>query len=338
MVTATGTNVLDVLRARGFVAQVSDEEALRRAFERGPVTVYQGFDPTATSLHTGNLVGIMALANLQRAGHRPIAVIGGGTGMIGDPTDRASERPMLAVDEIERNLAGIRRHFSRYLDFSGDRALMVDNADWLLGLKWIEFLRDVGRHFTVNQLMQHGTYWERFQDGSFSFIELNYALVQAYDFLHLYREFGCILQIGGNDQWFNILAGRDLIRRAEGGEAFALTTPLITTSSGQKMSKSARNAPWLDASQTSPYEYYQYWRNTEDADVASRLRMFTFLPLEEIAEYERLSGAELNDAKEVLALEATRITHGDEEAQRAQQTARARFGGSGEDAGPTVVV
>jgi len=260
--------------------------------------------------------------------------------MIGDPTDRASERPMLAVDEIERNLAGIRRHFSRYLDFSGDRALMVDNADWLLGLKWIEFLRDVGRHFTVNQLMQHGTYWERFQDGSFSFIELNYALVQAYDFLHLYRELGCILQIGGNDQWFNILAGRDLIRRAEGGEAFALTTPLITTSSGQKMSKSARNAPWLDASQTSPYEYYQYWRNTEDADVASRLRMFTFLPLEEIAEYERLSGAELNRAKEILAFEATKITHGEEEAHKAQRTARARFGGDGaeSDDGPSVTV
>jgi tyrosyl-tRNA synthetase len=245
---------------------------------------------------------------------------------------------MLAVDEIQRNLAGIRQHFSRYLDFSADRALMVDNADWLLGLKWIEFLRDVGRHFTVNQLMQHGTYWERFQDGSFSFIELNYALVQAYDFLHLYRQYGCTLQIGGNDQWFNILAGRDLIRRAEGGEAFALTMPLITTSSGQKMSKSARNAPWLDGSQTPPYEYYQYWRNTEDAEVGRFLRMFTFLPLEEIAEYERLSGVELNRAKEVLAFEATKITHGEDEARTAEQTARARFGGHGVDPGPSVVV
>jgi tyrosyl-tRNA synthetase len=351
MTTATATNVLDVLRARGFVAQVSDEDALRRAFDSGPVTLYQGFDPTASSLHTGHLVGIMALAHVQELGHRPIAVIGGGTGMIGDPTGRSAERPMLAVDDIHRNLAGIRQQFSRYLDFSGDRALMVDNAEWLLDLKWIEFLRDVGRHFTVNQLMQHGTYWERFQDGSFSFIELNYALVQAYDFLHLYRAYGCILQIGGNDQWFNILAGRDLIRRAEGGEAFALTTPLITTSSGQKMSKSARNAPWLDASQTSPYEYYQYWRNTEDADVARYLRMFTFLSLEEIAEYERLSGAELNRAKEVLAFEATRITHGEAEARRAQQTTQARFGtgnvtvpaptvtGIGfVDSGPSVVV
>src|SRR5713101_7426571 len=338
MVTALATNVLDELRARGFVAQVSDEAALRRAFDKGRVTMYQGFDPTATSLHTGNLVGIMALAHFERAGHRPIAVIGGGTGMIGDPSDRASERPMLSVEEIHRNLEGIRRQFSPYLDFSDDRARMVDNADWLLGLKWIEFLRDVGRHFTVNQLMQHGTYWERFQTESFSFIELNYALLQAYDFLHLYREYGCILQIGGNDQWFNILAGRDLIRRAEGGEAFALTMPLITTSSGQKMSKSARNATWLDASQTSPYEYYQYWRNTEDADVASRMRMFTFLSLDEIAEYERHSGAELNRAKEVLAFEATRITHGEEEARKAEQTAHARFGGQGQDAGPAVVV
>jgi tyrosyl-tRNA synthetase len=338
MVTAVATNVLDVLRSRGFVAQVSDEDALRRAFDTGPVTVYQGFDPTATSLHTGNLVGIMALAHFQRAGHRPIALVGGGTGMIGDPSDRASERPMLSVADIERNLAGIRKQFSRYLDFSGDRALLLNNADWLLDLKWIEFLRDVGRHFTVNQLMQHGTYRERFETGSFSFIELNYALVQAYDFLHLYREFGCLVQQGGNDQWFNILAGRDLIHHAEGGEAFAVTTPLITTSSGQKMSKSAGNAPWLDPSQTSPYDYYQYWRNTEDADVGRFLRMFTFLPLEEIAELERNTGAELNDAKEVLAFEATKITHGAEEAHKAQQSARARFGGQGEDVGPSVVV
>src|SRR5713226_4797605 len=300
------TNVLDVLRARGFVAQVSDEERLRRAFERGPVTLYQGFDPTATSLHTGNLVGIMALAHLQAAGNRPIAVIGGGTGMIGDPSERASERPMLAVDEIHRNLSGIRQQFSRYLDFAQDRALMVDNADWLLDLKWIEFLRDVGRHFTVNQLMQHGTYKERFEKGSFSFIELNYALVQAYDFLHLFREYGCVLQIGGNDQWFNILAGRDLIRRTEGAEAFALTTPLITTTSGEKLGKSAGNATWLDPALTSPYDYYQYWRNTEDADVGRYMRMFTFLPLDQIADYEQLGGADVNRAKEVLAFEATK--------------------------------
>jgi tyrosyl-tRNA synthetase len=335
---AAVSNALDMLRARGFVAQVSDEDGLRHAFDSGRVTLYQGFDPTATSLHTGNLVGIMALAHLQRAGHRPIAIVGGGTGMIGDPSDRQSERPMLTVEEIQRNLAGIRRNFSRYIDFSNDRALLINNADWLLDLKWIEFLRDVGRFFTVNQLMQHGTYWERFQAGSFSFIELNYALVQAYDFLHLFREYGCILQIGGNDQWFNILAGRDLIRRAEGGEAFALTMPLITTASGQKMSKSAGNAPWLDAALTPPYEYYQFWRNCEDVDVGRWMRMFTFMPLEEIASYERLTGAELNEAKERLAFEATRITHGEDEARKAQETAHARFGHGGADLGPAYVV
>ena len=333
------SNVLNTLKHRGFVAQVSDEEGLRRAFDSGPVTLYQGFDPTATSLHTGNLVGIMALAHLQEAGHRPIAVIGGGTGMIGDPSERATERPMLSVAQIQHNLGGIRQQFARYLDLTSGRALMVNNADWLLQLKWIEFLRDVGRHFTVNQLMQHGTYRERFEGGSFSFIELNYALVQAYDFLHLYREYGCILQIGGNDQWFNILAGRDLIRRAEGGEAFAMTTPLVTTTSGEKLGKTAGNAVWLDPSLTSPYDYYQYWRNSEDADVGRCMRMFTFLPEQVIAEYERLAGAELNRAKEVLAFEATRITHGEAQARTAEETAHARFGGAnGRDLGPGYVV
>jgi tyrosyl-tRNA synthetase len=338
IVVATDTNVLDTLRARGFVAQVSDEDALRRALDRGPITLYQGFDPTATSLHTGNLVGIMVLAHFLKAGHRPVVVVGGGTGMIGDPSERASERPLLAVEDIERNLAGIRRQFQPYLDFSPESARLVNNADWLLPLKWIEFLRDVGRYFTVNQLMQHGTYWERFQEGTFSFIELNYALVQAYDFLHLYREYGCVLQIGGNDQWFNILAGRDLIRRTEGGEAFALTTPLVTTTSGEKLGKTAGNAIWLDAALTSPYDYYQYWRNTEDADVGRFLRMFTFLPLDEIAGLEQLGGADINQAKEILAFEATRVTHGEAEARKAQETAHARFGGNGRDEGPSVVV
>src|SRR5919198_121380 len=330
--------VLDSLRARGFVAQVSDEPVLRRALDAGPITLYQGFDPTATSLHTGNLVGIMALAHFQQAGHRPIAVAGGGTGMIGDPTDRASERPMLTLEELERNLAGIRQQFARYLDFGDNRALLVNNADWLLELAYIPFLRDVGRFFTVNQLLQHETYWDRFQHESLSFIELNYALVQAYDFLHLFRTYGCVLQIGGNDQWFNILAGVDLIRRAEGKQAFALTTPLITTSSGIKMSKSAGNAPWLDPELTSPYDYYQYWRNTEDPDVGRYLRLFTFLPLEQIAELERLQGAAINRAKEILAFEATRITHGEEAARQAQETARARFRGNGVDQGPSLTV
>src|SRR5262249_16931985 len=279
--------------------------ALRRALDSGPITLYQGFDPTATSLHTGSLVGIMALAHFQRAGHRPIAVIGGGTGMIGDPTDRQSDRPLLTREQIERNLVGIRGQFDRYLGISEGKALLVNNADWLLPLQYIEFLRDVGRHFTVNQLMQHGTYWERFQRESFSFIELNYALVQAYDFYHLYQAEKCILQIGGNDQWFNILSGRDLIRRALGGDTFPLTVPIVTTSSDEKMSESAGNAPWLDPEQTSPFDYYQYWRNTDDEAVGRALRIFTFLPMDEIAELERLSGADINRAKEVLAFEAT---------------------------------
>jgi tyrosyl-tRNA synthetase len=336
--TVTATNVLETLRERGFIAQISDEPALRHALDSGPITLYQGFDPTATSLHTGNLVGIMALAHFQRAGHRPIAVIGGGTGMIGDPTDRQSDRPLLTREQIERNLAGIRGQFDRYLGISEGKALLVNNADWLLPLQYIEFLRDVGRHFTVNQLMQHGTYWERFQRESFSFIELNYALVQAYDFYHLFQAEKCVLQIGGNDQWFNILSGRDLIRRAIGGEAFALTVPIVTTSSGEKMSKSAGNAPWLDPEQTSPFDYYQYWRNTDDEAVGRALRVFTFLPMDEIAELERLSGADINRAKEVLAFEATRLTHGEDVARQAQETARARFGGSGSDSGPSLVV
>ena len=336
--TATALSVVDTLKARGFVAQISDEPGLRRALDGGQVTLYQGFDPTATSLHTGNLVGIMTLAHFQRAGHRPIAVIGGGTGMIGDPSGKTSERPLLSLEVIERNLEGIRPQFARILDFTDNRALLVNNADWLRQLKFIDFVRDVGRHFTVNQLMQHGTYWERFQEGSFSFVALNYALVQAYDFLHLYRELGCTLQIGGNDQWFNILAGRDLIRRAAGGEAFALTTPLVTSTAGEKLGKTAGNAVWLDAEQTSPFDYFQYWRNTEDEDVGRYLRIFTFLPLREIDELERLSGADINRAKEKLALEATRIAHGDAAAQSALETAHARFRGEGADAGPSLVV
>jgi tyrosyl-tRNA synthetase len=317
---------------------VSDETGLRRALEAGSITVYCGYDATATSLHVGNLVSIMALAHLQRAGNRVIAIVGGGTTMIGDPSGKTAARPFMAHGEIERNLAGIRRQFDRYLSFDDGRALLLNNADWLLRLGYIEFIRDVGRHFTLNQLMQHETYRERFQHSSLSVIELNYALVQAYDFLHLYREHGCILQIGGNDQWFNILTGVELIRRVENNQAFALTTPLITTNSGHKMGKSESGAVWLDPALMSPYDYYQFWRNTEDPDVGRFLRLFTFLPLEQIVELERREGAEINRAKEVLAFEATRLTHGEDEARNAEQTARARFRGDGVDVGPSLVV
>ncbi len=336
LTSAKTTTVLDTLEARGFVAQISDRAGLERRLTLEPITAYCGYDATAPSLHVGNLVSVMVLAHLERAGNRPIVVMGGGTTMIGDPSGKTSERKLLSVDEIQENLASIRTQFGRYLNFDEDTALMVDNADWLLPLRYIEFLRDVGRHFTLNQLMQHETYRTRYETSSLSFIELNYAMIQAYDFLHLFREYGCVLQVGGNDQWFNILAGTELIRRSADGEAFVLTTPLITTASGQKMGKSEGNSIWLNPEMTSPYDYYQYWRNTEDPDVGRFLKMFTFLPLEEIAELETLEGAEINRAKEVLAFEATKITHGEEEARKAQETARARFRGEGADLGPRV--
>ena len=334
----SGAEVLDTLVARGFVAQVSDEEGLRRALAAGPLTLYCGFDVTASSLHVGHLVQIMVLAHMQRAGHRPIALVGGGTTMIGDPSGRTSTRPMLTREEIEANAQSIKAQLSRFLDFGSGGAVLANNADWLLPLHYIDFLRDIGRHFTLNQLMQHETYRERFESDSLSFIELNYALVQAYDFLHLHREMACELQIGGNDQWFNILAGVELTRRVADRLVFALTTPLLTTASGAKMGKTEAGAVWLDPSLVSPYDFYQYWRNTEDPDVGRFLKLFTFLPTEEIARLESLQGAEINRAKEVLAFEVTRIAHGEEEANKAQETARARFRGEGVDLGPAVVV
>src|SRR5438093_2600516 len=246
------STALEVLRERGFVAQVSDEGALDAALANERMTAYCGFDPTAPSLQVGNLVPVMMLAHLQRAGHRPIVVVGGGTGMIGDPSGKTEMRQLLTVEQIERNMAGQRAQFRRYLDLDGDRGLMVNNADWLLPLGYVEFLRDVGRHFSVNQLLQHSTYRERLEGEGLNFIEFNYALLQAYDFLHLYRTYGCTLQIGAVDQWFNILAGTELIRRVDGGEAYALVAPLIMTASGEKMGKTAAGAVWLAADRTSP--------------------------------------------------------------------------------------
>jgi tyrosyl-tRNA synthetase len=325
-------NGLDVLRERGFVHQVSNEAALRKALEGStPMTIYCGYDPTRDSLQVGNLISIMMLAHLQRAGHRPIALVGGGTGLVGDPSGKTEMRQMLTVEQIELNVQGLRGQFARYLDFSDDRALLLNNADWLLKLGYIDFLRDIGRHFSVNQLLQHETYRSRLQDDGLNFIELNYALLQAYDFLHLYREFGCLLQVGGSDQWFNILAGVDLIRRETAREAFALVSPLIETASGAKMGKTEAGAVWLDAARTSPYSFYQFWINTEDADVERFLKLFTFLPLDEIAQLTALSGAELRLAKETLAFEVTRLTHGSEAAEQARSSARALFGGGGGD-------
>ncbi|NLG26358.1 MAG: tyrosine--tRNA ligase [Chloroflexi bacterium] len=327
-------NVLDELKARGFVEQVSDEEGLRAALDQ-PITCYIGYDPSASSLHAGSLLTIMALAHMQRAGHRPIALVGGGTGMIGDPSGRTEMRQMLTPERIQQNVQGIKEQIGRYVDFDHGRALLINNAEWLLKLNYIEFLREIGQHFSVNRMLAAETYKARLEKG-LSFLEFNYQLLQAYDFLHLYREHNCILQIGGNDQWGNILAGVDLIRRVTEGQAYAMTFPLLTTSSGAKMGKTASGAVWLDRDRLAPYDFYQYWVNTEDADVERFLKIYTFLPLEEIAELAELKGAEIRTAKERLAYEVTKLTHGQEEADKAREAARSLFGGAGEsEAVPT---
>ena len=330
-------NAYDILKERGFVEQVSDEEGLRAALEQ-PITCYIGYDPSAPSLHVGNLLTIMALAHMQRQGHRPIAIAGGGTGMIGDPSGRTEMRQLLTLERIQSNLEGIKGQLGRYIDFSDGKALVLNNAEWLLSLKYIEFLRDIGRHFSVNRMLAAEAYRTRMEAG-LSFIEFNYQILQAYDYLRLYQEYGCVLQMGGNDQWGNILAGVDLIRRVTGGEAYALTFPLLTTASGAKMGKTASGAVWLDASMYSPYEFYQFWINTEDADVERFLKIYTFLPMEEIAEWSALQGADIRRAKDRLAYEVTRLTHGQEEADRARETSRELFGGGrAGDAVPTTTV
>jgi tyrosyl-tRNA synthetase len=326
-----GVNPLDYLRSRGFVQDVTDEEGLRSAFEQGVVSVYVGFDPTATSLHVGNLVGIMALANLQRLGHRPIALAGGGTVMIGDPSGKTIERQLLTVETIEQNLVGIRKQLAQHYDFDGDRfgdnppALLLNNADWLLGLELIPFLRDIGRHFSVNEMIATETYRVRLETTGLSFIEFNYRILQAFDFLHLFLEHGCTVQAGGTDQWANLLAGVDLIRRHSQGKAYSFVWPLITTSSGQKMGKSETGAVWLDPDLLSPFDFYQFWINTTDEDVARFMRIFTFLPEERIADLTSVSGAALREAKAVLAWEATALTHGVVAADEAAAASRALF-------------
>lgn len=330
-------NAYDILKERGFVEQVSDEEGLRAALER-PITCYIGYDPSASSFHVGNLLTIMALAHLQRQGHRPITVVGGGTGMVGDPSGRTEMRQLLTVERIQANLEALKKQIGRFIDYSDGKALMLNNADWLLPLKYIDFLRDIGRHFSVNRMLAAEAYRTRLESG-LSFLEFNYQLLQAYDFLYLYQNYGCILQMGGNDQWGNILAGVELIRRVADGQAYALTFPLLTTASGAKMGKTAAGAVWLDADLLSPYDFYQFWINTEDADVERFLKLYTFLPMEEIKELARLKGAEIRRAKEVLAFEVTRITHGLEEAEQAREASRRLFGGAGaSDAVPTTQI
>jgi tyrosyl-tRNA synthetase len=325
-------NVYDELKDRGFVAQVSDEAAVRRMLGGNAVTFYVGFDSTAFSLHAGSLVPIMAMVHLRRAGHRAIAVVGSGTTMVGDPSGKTEMRPILEESVIRAQGQAIHIQLSRYLRFDGTNAIAVDNADWLLPLPYIGFLRDIGRHFSVNRMLAAEAYKLRLEKG-LSFIEFNYQLLQAYDFLTLYRKYECTLQMGGDDQWGNILAGVDLIRRVEGGTAEALTFPLLTTASGSKMGKTAQGAVWLDKDKFSPFEFFQYWVNCDDRDIGRFLRIFTLLPLDEIARLEALKDGRINEAKRVLAFEATKITHGELEAEKARMAAAAAFGGRTEPSG-----
>ncbi len=322
-------NALDILRERGFVKQVTFEDDLYKAFDEGMVTFYTGFDPTADSLHIGHYIPIMAMAHLQRAGHKPIALMGGGTGMIGDPSGKSDLRKVLTVEDIDNNVAHIRQQMSRFLDFDESRencAIIVNNADWLRTLNYIDFLRDVGSLFSVNRMLTAECYKQRLERG-LTFLEFNYMLMQSYDFLQLNHRYNCILQTGGDDQWSNMLSGADLIRRKDGHDAFALTFQLLLTHDGRKMGKTEKGALWLDADKCSPYDFYQYWRNVDDADVEKCLGLLTFLPMDEVRRLSALEGSAINEAKRVLAFEVTKNIHGEEEALKAQQAAEALFAG-----------
>jgi len=317
-------NVYGVLSERGFIEQVTDEELISELLGANSATCYIGFDPTATSLHVGSLVPIMALAHMQRHGHRPIALIGGGTALIGDPSGKTEMRQLLTRKQIDGNAKYLKKQLSRYVDFKEGNAILLNNADWLTQLNYIEFLRDIGRYFSVNRMLAAESYKIRLETG-LNFIEFNYMLLQAYDFWHLFKHYNCVLQMGGNDQWGNILAGTDLIRRIEGETAFGMTFPLIITSLGHKMGKTEKGTVWLDSELTIPYDYFQYWINTDDKDVERFLALFTFLPMEEVAQAGGLSGSQLNMAKAILAFEATKITHDEEAALAAWRASVSNF-------------
>ena len=315
--------VFDVLSERGFIEQVTDEAALRELL-KGKVTCYIGFDPTASSFHVGSLVPIMSLAHMQRLGHRPIALVGAGTALVGDPSGKDTMRQILSYEEIRQNAECQKKQFAKFLDFGEGKALLLNNADWLTKLNYIGFLRDIGVHFSVNRMLSAESVKIRLETG-LSFIEFNYQLLQAYDFWHLFKHWDCVIQMGGSDQWGNIVAGIDLIRRLEGKQAFGITFPLIMTADGRKMGKTEKGAVWLDPERTSPYEYYQFWVNTDDRDVRRFLALFTFLSMEEVESLGRLQGADLRKAKEKLAFEATEIVHGTEEAEKARAASKALF-------------
>lgn len=321
-------SVFETLEERGFIQQTTHQEPLRELLAREKVTFYIGFDPTADSLHVGHMLPVMAMAHMQRAGHRPIAILGGGTAMIGDPSGKSEMRKMLTWEQINQNAVCFKKQLSSFIDFADGKALMLNNAEWLLKLNYIDFLREIGSQFSVNRMLTAECFKTRMEKG-LSFIEFNYMLLQSYDFLELFRKYGCRLQMGGDDQWSNILYGADLIRRLEGGEAFGITFPLLTTSSGKKMGKTEAGAVWLDPAKTSPYEFYQYWRNSDDRDVERFLALYTFLPMDEARRLGRLRDQEINEAKEILAFEVTKLTHGEEAARQAREAARALFAGGG---------
>ena len=319
--------IYEELVARGLIAQVTDEERIKELVNNGQATFYIGFDPTADSLHVGHFMALCLMKRLQMAGNKPIALLGGGTGMIGDPSGKTEMRKMLTKEAIDHNIECFKRQMSRFIDFGEGKAIMVNNADWLLSLNYVDLLREVGADFHVNNMLRAECYKQRLErDGGLSFLEFNYMIMQSYDFLELYRRYGCNLQFGGDDQWSNMLGGRELIRKKYGEKkADAMTITLLLNSEGQKMGKTVGGAVWLDPEKTSPYDFYQYWRNVDDADVLKCIRMLTFLPLEEIDEMDKWEGAELNKAKEILAFELTKLVHGDEEAEKAQNAAKAIF-------------
>ncbi|MBE6811905.1 MAG: tyrosine--tRNA ligase [Ruminococcaceae bacterium] len=316
--------VFEELKARGLIAQTTDEEKIKDLITNEKIRFYIGFDPTADSLHVGHFVQVMVMAHMQRAGHTPIALFGGGTGMVGDPSGKTDMRKMLTRETIDHNIECFRKQMSRLVDFSDGKAVMVNNADWLLNLNYINFMREIGVHFSVNRMLAAECYKQRMEKG-LTFFEMNYMIMQSYDFLHLARTQNCIMQLGGDDQWSNIIGGIELNRRCDGREVYGMTFNLLLTSEGKKMGKTEGGAVWLDPEKTSPYEFYQYWRNVDDADVIKCLKMLTFVSLEEIAEYEKCTGSELNAVKERLAYEVTKLIHGEEEAEKARATAKALF-------------
>ena len=323
-------NIYDVLIERGYIEQATHEEEIRKLLDEERVTFYIGFDPTADSLHVGHFVQIMVMMHMQKAGHQPIALCGDGTALIGDPSGRTDMRKMLTLEQIESNMRSFQKQFSRFIDFSHDQALMVNNADWLTNLNYIEFIRDIGKHFSVNRMLTAECFKNRLEKG-LSFLEFNYMLLQSYDFLELYRRYHCKLQLGGNDQWSNIISGVDLVRRMENASVYGLTFKLLTTSEGKKMGKTESGAVWLDAEKTSPYDFYQYWRNVDDPDVENCLALLTFLPMEEVRKLGSSKDEKINLAKETLAYEVTKLVHGQEEAEKAQKAAKALFGDLSDD-------